>query len=211
MKRFILVILLALQSCQTQSQTQRLTTVETIPQGAAVAYFASGCFWCVEAIYESVEGVYEVISGYSGGTEKNPTYREVSYGRTSHAEAVAVYYDPKVRSFADLVSVYYASHDPTSVNRQGPDKGRQYRSIAFYQNEVEKMIIESYIDGIAGYYNAPIATEVVPFEIFYPAEDYHQDYEKNNPNDPYIRSVSIPRINRFKSLLPEFLKENNKH
>lgn len=211
MKRFILVILLALQSCQTQSQTQRLTTVETIPQGAAVAYFASGCFWCVEAIYESVEGVYEVISGYSGGTEKNPTYREVSYGRTSHAEAVAVYYDPEVRSFADLVSVYYASHDPTSVNRQGPDKGRQYRSIAFYQNEVEKMIIESYIDGIAGYYNAPIATEVVPFEIFYPAEDYHQDYEKNNPNDPYIRSVSMPRINRFKSLLPEFLKENNKH
>jgi peptide-methionine (S)-S-oxide reductase len=211
MKRFILVILLALQSCQTQSQTQRPTTVETIPKGAAVAYFASGCFWCVEAIYESVEGVYEVISGYSGGTEKNPTYREVSYGRTSHAEAVAVYYDPEVRSFADLVSVYYASHDPTSVNRQGPDKGRQYRSIAFYQNELEKMIIESYIDSIAQYYSAPIATEVVPFEIFYPAEDYHQNYEKNNPNDPYIRSVSIPRINRFKSLLPEFLKENNKH
>lgn len=166
MKRFILVILLALQSCQTQSQTQRQTTPVTIPDNAAVAYFASGCFWCVEAIYESVEGVYEVISGYSGGTEENPTYREVSYGRTSHAEAVAVYYDPKVRSFADLVSVYYASHDPTSVNRQGPDKGRQYRSIAFYQNELEKMIIESYIDSIAQYYGAPIATEVVPFEIF---------------------------------------------
>lgn len=211
MKRFILVILLALQSCQTQSQTQRQTTPATIPDNAAVAYFASGCFWCVEAIYESVEGVYEVISGYSGGTEENPTYREVSYGRTSHAEAVAVYYDPKVRSFADLVSVYYASHDPTSVNQQGPDKGRQYRSIAFYQNELEKMIIESYIDSITQYYSAPIATEVVPFEIFYPAEDYHQDYEKNNPNDPYIRSVSIPRINRFKSLLPELLKENNKH
>jgi len=188
MKRFILVILLALQSCQTQSQTQLQTTLVTIPDNAAVAYFASGCFWCVEAIYQ-----------------------EVSYGRTSHAEAVAVYYDPKVRSFTDLVSVYYASHDPTSVNRQGPDKGRQYRSIAFYQNELEKMIIESYIDSIAQYYGAPIATEVVPFEIFYPAEDYHQDYEKNNPNDPYIRSVSIPRINRFKSLLPEFLKENNKH
>ena len=211
MKRFILVILLALQSCQTQSQTQQQTNPVTIPDDAAVAYFASGCFWCVEAIYESVVGVYEVISGYSGGTEKNPTYREVSYGRTSHAEAVAVYYDPKVRSFADLVSVYYASHDPTSVNRQGPDKGRQYRSIAFYQNELEKMIIESYIDSITQYYSAPISTEVVPFEIFYPAEDYHQDYEKNNPNDPYIRSVSIPRINRFKSLLPEFLKENNKH
>jgi peptide-methionine (S)-S-oxide reductase len=163
MKRFILVILLALQSCQTQSQTQQQKTPVTIPDNAAVAYFASGCFWCVEAIYESVEGVYEVISGYSGGTEENPTYREVSYGRTSHAEAVAVYYDPKVRSFADLVSVYYASHDPTSVNRQGPDKGRQYRSIAFYQNEIEKMIIESYIDSIAQYYSAPIATEVVPF------------------------------------------------
>jgi peptide-methionine (S)-S-oxide reductase len=149
MKRFILVILLALQACQTQSQTQPQITPEAVPEDAAVAYFASGCFWCVEAVYESVEGVYEVISGYSGGTEKNPTYREVSYGRTSHAEAVAVYYDPKVRSFADLVSVYYASHDPTSVNRQGPDKGRQYRSIAFYQNELEKMIIESYIDSIA--------------------------------------------------------------
>ena len=211
MKRFILVTLLALQSCQTQSQTQRQTTPENIPEDAAVAYFASGCFWCVEAIYESVEGVYEVISGYSGGKEKNPTYREVSYGRTSHAEAVAVYYNPKVRNFADLVSVYYASHDPTSVNRQGPDKGRQYRSIAFYQNELEKMIIESYIDSITEYYSTPIATEVVPFEIFYPAEDYHQDYEKNNPKDPYIRSVSIPRINRFKRLLPEFLKKNNKH
>src|SRR6056300_794610 len=213
MKRFILIILLALQSCQTQSQTQQRTIPVTIPDNAAVAYFASGCFWCVEAIYESVEGVYEVISGYSGGTEKNPTYREVSYGRTTHAEAVAVYYKPDEVSFSELLTVFFVSHDPTTLNRQGPDRGAQYRSIAFYQNDVERQLIESYINALneAGVYRNPIVTEIKAFTVFYEAEGYHQDSEKNNPSDPYIRNVSIPRLNRFKEALPQLLKPEAKN
>ena len=179
-------------------------------QEAETAYFASGCFWCVEAIFESVKGVQEVISGYSGGTEKDPTYEQVGYGKTSHAEAVAVYYDPEVISYFQLVQVFFGSHDPTSLNRQGPDRGAQYRSIAFYKNEEEKKIIESYISALeeSKVYGKPIITEVTPFTVFYDAEDYHQDYERKNPNNSYIRNVSIPRLNRFKSNFPEYLKED---
>jgi peptide-methionine (S)-S-oxide reductase len=173
------------------------------------AYFASGCFWCVEAIFESVKGVSEVVSGYSGGKEANPTYEDVSYGRTSHAEAVEVYYDPEVISFFELVQVFFGSHDPTTLNRQGPDRGPQYRSIAFYKDAEEKQIIESYIKALEDnkVYDQPIVTEVKEFETFYDAEDYHQDYERNNPNNSYIRNVSIPRLNRFKQHYGEYLKE----
>ncbi len=174
------------------------------------AYFASGCFWCVEAIFESVKGVKEVVSGYSGGTEKNPTYEQVGGGLTTHAEAVEVYYDPKEISFTKLVQVFFGSHDPTSFNRQGPDRGPQYRSVAFYKNPEEKKIIEDYMSALReqNVYDAPIVTEVTPFEIFYDAEDYHQDYERKNPNNSYIRNVSIPRLNRFKKNFPEYLKED---
>lgn len=178
-----------------------------------VAYFASGCFWCVEAIFESVKGVEEAISGYAGGTEKNPTYRQVSYGQTSHAEAVAVYYDPRVVSFQELLTVFFVSHDPTTLNRQGPDRGTQYRSIAFYSSASEKQYIEAYIDALAqsNVYDQPIVTEVKPFDVFYEAEAYHQNYEKNHPYDSYILSVSIPRLNRFKAALPELLKTADAH
>lgn len=173
------------------------------------AYFASGCFWCVEAIFESVKGVKEAISGYSGGTEENPTYEQVSYGKTSHAEAVEVYYDPKEISYIELVQVFFGSHDPTSLNRQGPDRGAQYRSIAFYKNPEEKEIIESYMAALeeSGNYNDPIVTEVTAFTKFYDAEDYHQDYEKKNPNNSYVRQVSVPRLNRFKKNFPDYLKK----
>lgn len=173
------------------------------------AYFASGCFWCVEAIFESVKGVKEAISGYSGGTEENPTYEQVSYGKTSHAEAVEVYYDPKEISYIELVQVFFGSHDPTSLNRQGPDRGAQYRSIAFYKNPEEKKIIESYMAALeeSGNYNDPIVTEVTAFTKFYDAEDYHQDYEKKNPNNSYVRQVSVPRLNRFKKNFPDYLKK----
>lgn len=183
---------------------QQLSKYET-------AYFASGCFWCVEAIFESVKGVKEVVSGYAGGEQKNPTYEEVGYGKTDHAEAIEVYYDPKVISFTQLVQVFFGSHDPTQLNRQGPDRGRQYRSIAFYKNEDEKKIIESYIQALVDnkvYDNDPITTEVTPYTVFYKAESYHQDYEKNNPNNSYIRNVSIPRLNRFKANFGDYLKEN---
>lgn len=173
------------------------------------AYFASGCFWCVEAIYESVKGVKEVISGYSGGTEENPTYEQVGYGKTSHAEAVEVYYDPKEISYIELVQVFFGSHDPTSLNRQGPDRGAQYRSIAFYKNPEEKKIIETYMAALeeSGVYEDPIVTEVTAFTKFYDAEDYHQDYEKKNPNNSYVRQVSVPRLNRFKKNFPDYLKK----
>ncbi len=174
------------------------------------AYFASGCFWCVEAIFESVKGVKEVISGYAGGTEENPTYQQVGGGMTSHAEAVEVYYDPKVITFTQLVQVFFGSHDPTTLNRQGPDRGTQYRSIAFYKNENEKEIIEAYIGALEDqnvYNGDPITTEVKPLTKFWPAEDYHQDYEKNHPNNSYITNVSIPRLNRFKKNFGDFLKK----
>jgi len=174
------------------------------------AYFASGCFWCVEAIFESVKGVKEVVSGYSGGSEQNPTYEQVAYGRTHHAEAVEVYYNPKEISFLALVQVFFGSHDPTSLNRQGPDRGAQYRSIAFYKNEDEKKIIEDYIQLLQNenVYDRPIVTEITAFEKFWKAEEYHQDFERKNPNNSYIRSVSIPRLNRFKENFKEYLKED---
>lgn len=178
-------------------------------QAYDTAYFASGCFWCVEAIFESVKGVKEVISGYAGGVETDPTYEKVSYGQTTHAEAVQVIYDPKTVSFETLVTVFFGSHDPTTPNRQGPDKGSQYRSIAFYGNGTEMKTINAYIAKLEKdkVYPAPIITEVRPYINFYVAEDYHQDFERNHPNNPYIQNVSVPRLNRFKEKFPELLKK----
>ncbi len=174
-----------------------------------VAYFASGCFWCVEAIFESVEGVEEAISGYSGGKTKKPTYLKVGRGNTGHAETVAVFYDSKKVSFKTLVAIFFGSHNPTTKNGQHPDYGSQYRSIAFYQSEKEKEIIHNYIKTLSasGDYAQEIVTEVVKFEKFYKAEEYHQDYEKLHPNNPYVKSVSIPRLNRFKKSFTHLLKK----
>ncbi|WP_019039274.1 peptide-methionine (S)-S-oxide reductase MsrA [Psychroflexus tropicus] len=170
------------------------------------AYFASGCFWCVETIYESVKGVEEVFSGYSGGHTKNPTYESSNTGRTGHAEAVEVIYDPEVVSFSTLVDVYFGSQDVTQQNGQGPDIGSQYRSIIFYQNADEKEIIEQKVEALSKDYDRPIAAEVKEFDKFWMAEEYHQDYKVNNPNNPYIRNVSVPRYTRFKVRFPELLK-----
>lgn len=170
------------------------------------AYFASGCFWCVETIYESVKGVEEVFSGYSGGHTKNPTYEESNTGKTGHAEAVEVIYDPDKVSFETLVDVYFGSQKVTQQNGQGPDIGPQYRSIIFYQNEDEKQIIEEKIESLSKDYEKPIAAEVMPFDKFWMAEDYHQDYKVNNPNNPYIKNVSVPRFRRFKVRFSELLK-----
>lgn len=219
----LLLLIMASTSCQSKNRTGKQETAQKEQkesleknkltaaqlQEYETAYFASGCFWCVEAIFESVKGVKEVYSGYSGGTEKNPTYKEVSYGRTTHAEAVEVYYDPKIVSFTQLVQVFFGSHDPTTLNRQGPDRGAQYRSIAFYKNEAEKKIITDYMGKLEAknVYDRPIVTEVKKFDKFYRAEEYHQDYEKRNPNNSYIQNVSIPRLNRFKENFKAYLKE----
>ena len=177
--------------------------------GLAKAYFASGCFWCVEAIYESVKGVKESISGYSGGHTQNPTYADSNTGRTGHAESVEIIYDPKVVSFETLVDVYFASQNVTQVNGQGNDRGSQYRSIIFYQNDEQKQIVLKKKEALAKKLNVKIAAEVYPFQKFWIAEDYHQDYEKRHPNHPYIKNVSIPRLNRFKAKMPEVLKEDS--
>ncbi|WP_235298315.1 peptide-methionine (S)-S-oxide reductase MsrA [Portibacter marinus] len=208
------ILTMGLLSCNTQtavkSAKQEKSSIEK-PEDLETAYFASGCFWCVEAIFESVKGVGEVVSGYSGGEASNATYPEVSAGRTDHAEAVEVFYDPEVVSYETLLKVFFGSHDPTTLNQQGPDKGRQYRSAIFYQNEEEKAAIDQYIAMLKekNVFDGPITTEVVPFEAFYDAEEYHQDFERKNPNQSYIRAVSIPRLKRFQSKYPELLKENH--
>lgn len=216
MKRTITLVILSLFfSCQNSAQSKKkqeaiinAAPIEVpIKNGKAKAYFASGCFWCVEAIYESVKGVEESISGYSGGHSKNPTYEASNTGRTGHAEAVEIIYDPKIVSFETLVDVYFASQNITQVNGQGNDKGSQYRSIIFYQNEEQKQIILKKKSALAKKLDVKIAAEVYPFQKFWIAEDYHQDYEKLHPNHPYIQNVSIPRLNKFKSNFPkEFLK-----
>jgi peptide-methionine (S)-S-oxide reductase len=200
------LVLFTIVSCT--SQTKKLSLEPK--KGKAVAVFAEGCFWCSEHVFESVVGVDNVISGYAGGTVKNPTYEYVSSNRTGHAESVAVFYDPKVISFKELVTVFFASQDPTTPNQQGPDRGSSYRSIAFYKNADEKKIIVNKIKELttAKVFNAPIVTEVKPIIDFYEAESYHQDYVENNPNQPYVRGVSIPRFNKFKKTYKGKLKPN---
>ncbi|MCB0643435.1 MAG: peptide-methionine (S)-S-oxide reductase MsrA [Phaeodactylibacter sp.] len=218
----LLFLLFTAATCQDQSGEQQTGDTSTAAsqestqgyqytptqEGLKTAYFASGCFWCVEAVYESVKGVEESVSGYAGGHTENPTYEDSNTGRTGHAEAVMIYYDPEVVSFEMLVDVYFGSQDVTQVNGQGPDKGSQYRSILFYQNDQEKAIIEKKIGEINSQI-APdqVAAEVKPFEKFWVAEAYHQNYEKLHPNQGYIRAVSIPRLKRFQSKFPELIKE----
>ncbi len=171
------------------------------------AYFASGCFWCVEAIYEHIEGVEEVYNGYAGGHTDNPTYEASNTGITGHAESVEIYYDPEVVSFKELVDVYFGTQNIEQVNGQGNDIGSQYRSIAFYQNDQERKIIEAKIKVLEdqGY---KVASEVKAFDKFWMGEDYHQDYERKHPDHPYIKAVSVPRLKRFKKDFPELVKKD---
>ncbi len=179
---------------------------ENIQDGYERAYFASGCFWCVEGIYESVIGVKDAVSGYSGGTTPNPTYKN----QGNHAETVEVIYDSNLISFATLVDVYFASQNITQVNGQGPDRGINYRSIVFYRDYKEKEILKAKIASLnlnlEG--SQKVAAQVMPFQKFYRAEEYHQDYAKKNPNQPYIRNVSKPRKENFKRKLPELIKSD---
>jgi len=221
MKKLLPLLLITfLLSCQNNAQNKELTDKQKniqnaepisvpIKDGMARAYFASGCFWCVEAIYESVNGVSEVISGYAGGHTEYPTYKSSNTGRTGHAEAVEVIYNPKVVSFNTLIDVYFASQNPTQVNGQGPDRGSQYRSIIFYQNNTQKELIQNKKEALALQLGKPIAAEVYPFQKFWEAEGYHQNYEKLNPNNSYIRNVSVPRLKKFQAKMPEVLKKNH--
>jgi peptide-methionine (S)-S-oxide reductase len=184
------------------------TTASKIPLGStqnpsaneAVATFGEGCFWHAEIVFQSLVGVRDAVSGYSGGRDGNPTYGAVSSGNTGHAEVVQVYYDPSKISYETLVKAFFASQDPTQLNRQGHDVGTEYRSVAFYRTDAEKQIIEAHIAHLtaAKTYREPIVTEVAPFTAFYPAEDYHQEYVYNHPYNGYVANVSIPEFEHFR-------------
>ena len=219
MKRLLIILPILfckLSSCQSPIKNSKQQAVINakpvevpIENSIARAYFASGCFWCVEAIYESVIGVQESVSGYAGGFTKYPTYELSNTGRTGHADAVEVYYDPKLVSFSTLLDVYFGSQNVAQVNGQGPDRGSQYRSIVFYQNETQKTLILNKISEIEKMQNTKVAAEVYPFQKFWKAEAYHQNYERLHPNNPYVRNVSIPRLKRFKTKFPHLLKERH--
>ena len=208
MKYFLIYFIFLISSIINQKKYNDIEVL--LQKNNKEAYFASGCFWCVEAIFESLKGVEEVYSGYSGGVTINPSYREVMSGNTGHAETVEIIYNPKIIDFKTLVKVFFESHDPTTKDSQGPDFGSQYRSIAFYNNENEKEIIKSYIEDLnKNVFENKIVTEIIKFQKFYYAETYHQDFEKKNPNNLYINKVSIPRINNFKNKMESLLKINN--
>ncbi|TDQ25813.1 peptide-methionine (S)-S-oxide reductase MsrA [Tenacibaculum caenipelagi] len=201
-------VIASLYGFNSKEESSNNSSTDISLKETKVAYFASGCFWCIEGIYESIVGVEDVISGYAGGHTKNPTYESVGTGRTGHAETIAVYYNPKRVSFQTLVDVFFGSHNPTTKNGQYPDYGTQYRSIAFYNTLLEKQIIENTIKKLnKEVYHGKIVTEVKKIKKFYPAEEYHQNYERLHPENPYVQKISIPRINRFKHKFPELLKK----
>lgn len=165
------------------------------------ATLGGGCFWCVEAAYQMVPGVKRVISGYAGGTVPNPTYEQICTGRTGHAEVVQIEYDPSQISYEKLIDLFWEAHNPTTLNRQGADTGTQYRSIILFSNEEEKAAAEKSKATAQAKFRNPIVTEIVPLKTFYPAEDYHQDFYKNNPGHPYNRAVTVPKLEKFKKAL----------
>ena len=180
------------------------------PQSRETATLAGGCFWCLEAVYDELKGVEDVVSGYSGGNVPNPSYEMVCSGRTGHAEVVQVTFDPKVISFKEILQVFFTIHDPTSLNRQGPDVGTQYRSAIFYHTPEQKAVAEQVIKDfeLAHIWNAPIVTELKPFERFYPAEAYHQGYFARNPNQQYCRIVIAPKVAKFRKQFLDKLRKS---
>lgn len=202
---------IACSSVKKETLDELVITPKKDLAGLETAYFAMGCFWCVEAIFESVEGVAEVVSGYAEGPEETAKYELVGTGRTGHVEAIEVYYDASVIDYTTLVKVLFASGDPTTVNGQGPDRGYQYRSAIYYQNASEEKIAKDYKAQLEAdkVYDAPIAVDIIPYTTFFDAEPYHQDFEKRNPNQGYVRAVSIPRLKRFQKKHPELLKKGH--
>jgi peptide-methionine (S)-S-oxide reductase len=166
-----------------------------------VATLGGGCFWCTEAVFQMLPGVKSVASGYAGGTKENPTYKEVCGGNTGHAEVIQIGYDPKVLSYEKVLETFWETHDPTTLNRQGADTGTQYRSIILYSSEAQKVAAEKSKAEAQKRFRQPIVTEIVPLKKFYPAEDYHQDYYRENPNQPYCRMVIQPKVEKFEKKL----------
>ena len=179
-----------------------------VDKNLETATLAAGCFWCVEAVFDDLRGVEDVVSGYSGGHADNPNYQQVCSGTTGHAEVIQVRFDPSEVSFREILQVFFTVHDPTTMNRQGNDVGTQYRSAIFYHSDEQKRVAEEVIREIAdaGIYDDPIVTEIVPFDKFWPAENYHQEYFSNNPNQPYCTAVVAPKVAKFRKNFVDRLK-----
>ena len=202
-------------SCQSKAQEKKMLinkqiTTKEMQNGNEIATFAGGCFWCTEALFLDLKGVISVTSGYTGGKVINPTYREVCSGETGHAEGTQIVFDPKQITFNELLEVFFATHDPTTLNKQGADVGTQYRSAIFYHSELQKKEVENYIellikDNTYGF-GKKIVTQVVPAEIFYPAEDYHQNYYNQNKQEGYCTYVITPKVEKLKKQFKSKLK-----
>lgn len=210
-RSFLLPLIACVLASCTHSQNTHSSSVDTNKLEVIVtdtAYFAAGCFWCVEAIFESIDGVGEVTSGYAGGFVENPTYEMVCGGKTGHAETVMITYNSKTVPFDTLLSAFFGSHNPETPNQQGPDIGTQYRSIVFYTTNEEKLVTEKYIRYLLKQNKfKKISTEVVPLVKFYKAEIYHQNYEENHPENSYVQRVSIPRLESFRKKYKHILKD----
>lgn len=213
---FILTVISSLTwSCQAQSEKKDTKKSEKrmINQEAKneeVATFGTGCFWCTEAVFETLDGVSKVVSGYAGGHVANPTYRQVCDGNTGHAECVQITFDPTKVSYVDLLQAFFRSHDPTSLNRQGADVGTQYRSVIFYNNEEQRKLARDAVMELdkSGSYPRAIVTEVSKAPVFYVAEDYHQDYYAKHPGEGYCAAVIAPKLDKFRQVFKEKLKKN---
>lgn len=208
--QFLTVLLLsAAGMVYSQASKNASKSMTANANGLQVATFGNGCFWCTEAIFQNIDGVTKVESGYSGGKVKNPTYKEVCSGLTGHAEVIQLTYDPNKVSFDELLEVFWQTHDPTTLNRQGADEGTQYRSAVFYHNAEQKQLAESYKKKLdaAGAFDNPIVTEITPFSAFYKAEDYHQNYYNLNGNAPYCSFIIRPKVEKFKKVFKEKLKK----
>lgn len=194
-------------STKKESQMNNSNSPET---KLAQATFGGGCFWCTEAVFRELKGVHSVVSGYSGGQRKNPTYKQVSTGRTGHAEVIQIEYDPKVISFKELLEVFWKTHDPTTLNQQGNDIGTQYRSVIFYHDDEQGRLAEKYLAQLdeSGAFGDPIVTEISPFEAFYPAEDYHQEYFELHGEEPYCRFIIQPKMDKFRKVFADKLKSD---
>jgi len=188
---------------------QKNNKVEMASSNLETITLGGGCYWCVEAVYENLVGVKSVVSGFSGGKTANPSYEEVSSGRTGHAESVQITYDKTITNLDEIFKVFFTVHDPTTLNRQGADEGTQYRSVIFYKNEEQKLAAQSIIAALkkAKVYNDPIVTTLEPFTKFYKAEDYHQNYYQNNKNQPYCQMVIQPKIAKFEKIFKNRLKK----